>query len=369
MQEPKRIVIPQLGVNDKSAKVISWLIADETMIKANDPICEIETTKINMTIHSDYAGFLGHLCQEGDELEIAQPLAVVCESKVELEDFRKQQAQFHANEKHMATNQSITEKAKKLAIELGVDTSKISTEGLIREQDVRAFYEQSQFKEMPAISSLKWPKDKVPVVIYGAGQGGVAVKEALHLDHKYYVVAFVDDGVAGFTEQAGNLVYSSNYLLELFQAGIKSAAIAIASYQAKKSVFHKLHDIGLEVINIIHPKSYIAPSVTIGAGNYIKAGAIIDTYTKIGNLCIIDNGAVIAHDNFIEDGCHIAPGACLGSNIKVGEGSIIGIGASIATRVTIGKNSVVAVGSAVIADLPEHSFVDGVPAKVVGTRK
>ena len=56
--------------------------------------------------------------------------------------------------------------------------------------------------------------------------------------------------------------------------------------------------LNIELLNVIHPKSYISKS-KIGVGNYIKS-AVYETGTKIGDCCIIDNGVVIAHDNNIE---------------------------------------------------------------------
>ena len=108
-------------------------------------------------------------------------------------------------------------------------------------------------------------------------------------------------------------------------------AIAGGAIRLKKKSF--LEESGVELINVIHPSAFLAPSVQLGVGNYVKARAVIETNTRVGDCCIIDNGAILAHDNVIEDGCHIAPGVSLGSSITVGARTINGIGASVSTGV------------------------------------
>ena len=107
----------------------------------------------------------------------------------------------------------------------------------------------------------------------------------------------------------------------------------------------------------------------MGVGNYVKAGAIVETNTVVGDCCIIDNGVVIAHDNSIGDGCHIAPGVAMGSGITVGVLAVVGTGASVATGVHVGKSAIVGPGSGGVKDVPDLAVVEGVPARVVGQRR
>ncbi len=127
--------------------------------------------------------------------------------------------------------------------------------------------------------------------------------------------------------------------------------------------------VDINLINVVHPQAWVAPSVKMGFGNHIKAGAVIDTRTEIRDGCIIDNNTIIPHDNLIESFSHLAPGVILGSNVVIGESTIVGIGASVATGVKIGANCIVGVGSAVTKNIPNGSVVEGVPARVVGHRR
>ena len=207
--------------------------------------------------------------------------------------------------------------------------------------------------------------DPTGLVIYGAGSGGVNVLETWNLNGG--VACFVDDSPSG-SELCGIPVYHSSRLPELFDAGCYLIFIAIANGRKRIELFRQLRE-KWKVVNVIHPDTYIANSVKLGLGNHIKAGAVIDTNTFIGDCCIIDNNVTIPHDVTIRHGVHIAPGATFGSSVTVGDYTIIGIGASVTTGIKIGTRALVGVGSAATRDVADGDFVMGVPAQVVGHKE
>lgn len=211
---------------------------------------------------------------------------------------------------------------------------------------------------------------KQKIVIYGTGLGGQTLRECIALYNKYEVAFFLDDDppkVGSYV--SGIIIRNGSDMTKLKKEGIFGIATEIANSKKRLEIKEKAKECGLELINVIHPSAYIASSVKLGKGNFIKAGAIIETNSIIGDCCIIDNGVIIPHDNIIEDGCHLAPGVTLGSSIRVGKHSIIGIGTSISTKIIIGKNVIVSVGSSVTRDIPDNSVVEGVPGKIIGKRK
>jgi len=56
-----------------------------------------------------------------------------------------------------------------------------------------------------------------------------------------------------------------------------------------------------------------------------------------------------------------------GFDITIGESCWIASGAIICGKVNIGEGSVVAAGAVVTKDVPSHSIVAGIPAKVIGS--
>ena len=97
---------------------------------------------------------------------------------------------------------------------------------------------------------------------------------------------------------------------------------------------------------------------------------------RIGKGILIDHGTgvVIGETAVIGDNVSMLHGVTLGGtgkesgdrHPKVGSGVLIGAGAKILGNIKIGDGSKIAAGSIVLNEVPPHSTVAGIPAKVVG---
>ncbi len=117
--------------------------------------------------------------------------------------------------------------------------------------------------------------------------------------------------------------------------------------------------------NAIHRSAIISSSVTMGSGNMILHGAIVQAQSMIGNHVIINTGAQIDHDCVVEDYAHIAPRVVLCGNVSVGEGALIGAGATVIPGKKIGKWATVGAGAVVVTDIPDFAVAVGNPARVI----
>ncbi|WPK12402.1 acetyltransferase [Lysinibacillus louembei] len=133
--------------------------------------------------------------------------------------------------------------------------------------------------------------------------------------------------------------------------------------RAKK--FDYFHEKGYVFKSVIHPTAIIAPSVKLGYGMQIMAGAIIQTNTKIADNTIINTGALIDHDCHIEQHVHIAPGTKLSGSVHVKKGTHIGVGVTIIQSITIGANCLIGAGSVVVKNVSDGVTALGVPAREV----
>lgn len=366
------VQVPQLGVNDQKAELIEWCVKDGDEVLTGDIICTLESAKAIFDVESEASGYILQLVDAGNDVEINQTIALIGSNINELiKEKKKYMSEFVSDiEKkgYIKGEVKATKKARELAIELDINLANLSVKDIIKERDVLNFYSSNKTTANKLLN-ISWDKNWEPVIVYGAGKGAVTIKECIDYYEVYRVVCFVDDNVQHSKNLCDLPVYYSSNLSEIVNLGVKNMICGIGNGKVRLRILEDCIKLNVDLINVIHPKAFISPSVKLGKGNYIKAGAIVETNTVIGDCCIIDNGAVVAHDNTIGNGCHIAPGVSMGSNITVEDLVIIGIGSSLTTNLKIGRGSIISVGSSVVKDVPEYSIIEGVPGKVIGKRK
>jgi sugar O-acyltransferase (sialic acid O-acetyltransferase NeuD family) len=206
------------------------------------------------------------------------------------------------------------------------------------------------------------------LIIIGAGSQARIVHEILSYDRNIEVVAFVDNlDRSGAEHIKGIPILGGHSVIPgLMNKGVKGAIIAVSMNNIRADHFEKIHDMGLELINAIHPTASIASSVKLGSGITVAMGAIISTGVKIADDVIINTGAIIDHEDKIGRHVHISSGCSLAGNVTVKKGSIVGIGSVVIENVTIGENSVIGAGSVVLEDIPDNVTASGTPARIIG---
>lgn len=142
-----------------------------------------------------------------------------------------------------------------------------------------------------------------------------------------------------------------------------------ATPRVKRAIFQdfqKSNRIGYaDMLTIIHPSSYIAPSTQVGQAVLIEPHVVISSQTSIGFGVNVKRGSCIGHHNQIGDYCDINPGSVLSGKVQVGEGTIIGSGTMVKDNIKIGKNCTIGVGSVVTKNIPDNSVAYGNPCKVI----
>src|SRR5690242_17530603 len=70
--------MPQLGESDVEGTVLKWLKQPGEHVRAEEPLVEVETEKVNVEIPSPFEGTLTQLLvQEGETVPVGAELAVI----------------------------------------------------------------------------------------------------------------------------------------------------------------------------------------------------------------------------------------------------------------------------------------------------
>jgi len=103
----------------------------------------------------------------------------------------------------------------------------------------------------------------------------------------------------------------------------------------------------LKWVNAVHKSAIIADNVTMGIGNVICAGVVIQPKTHIGDHCILNTQSNIDHHCQIDSFVHVAPNSTLCGNIRLGEGCFLGASATVVPDLTLSPWSFIKAGQLV----------------------
>jgi UDP-perosamine 4-acetyltransferase len=201
-----------------------------------------------------------------------------------------------------------------------------------------------------------------PVVILGAGGHAKVVVELLRASGQT-LVGLLDADPTPRQVLGVDVIGDDLRLPALRREGIGRAFIALGDNRLRAEVGRKLGELGFELVNAISPQAMVSPSVRLGAGVAIMAGAVINAEGRIEDLAIINTGAVIDHDAWIGEAAHVAPGCALAGNVTVGRRAFLGIGCSVVPGISIGDDAIVGAGACVLRDVAAETTAVGVPAQ------
>ena len=207
-----------------------------------------------------------------------------------------------------------------------------------------------------------------PIIIIGAKKLG---KSALEIFNSNEVISygFLDDDESLHHKEIGGIlvlgsIYDEEYLKLI---GDKCGAfIATDDTLERKSQVEMLNERCKEMpVNAIHRNAIIPQSVDLGYGNFINAGVIIGSGSKLSNHCILHFGSIIDQDCQLSDYVQIGARAVVNSNVIIEDEVFIGSGAIIISGIKVGKRARIGAGSIVIENIKSGATVFGNPAKPI----
>lgn len=203
------------------------------------------------------------------------------------------------------------------------------------------------------------------LLIWGAGDQGIVTLDCALAMNIYSNIDFLDMKEKGHREIANFMIYEEKEVfVNNFLKSYDEVIVAVGNNNLREKKTKILDSIGISMATITHPSAIISPFAKISKGSTILANAIINANASIGIGCIINTSAVVEHDCIIQDFVNISPKVSMAGHTKIGKKSFLGIGSTIIDNIEVGKEAVIGAGAVVIRDVPEHTLVVGVPAKV-----
>ncbi|MFP6593368.1 MAG: dihydrolipoamide acetyltransferase family protein [Dehalococcoidia bacterium] len=151
---PTRVLLPQWGMGMNDGTIVKWLKQEGDAVEEGDPLCEVESAKVNSEVESPGAGTLARIVvPEGMTVDTGTLLAVLLAAGEEAVDLPEPMTDAKASAPTPSTTspagrqgaavgrRQITPIARKVARELGVDLESVTGSGpggRILEDDVRA---------------------------------------------------------------------------------------------------------------------------------------------------------------------------------------------------------------------------------------
>lgn len=374
----KEVRIPQFGVNEETVKYIIWHKKDHEQVKYGELLCEVETDK---AVWGIYAEDEGYLCQnpflKESEISIQSLIAVLTDNLKSLDKNKiftsKKKGKQIAKSDGFGTEPMPSEKS------FSAPSNKLKDEETFFSPEARRLIKKHKIPEK-AFSQIKYVKkqDVLEVIskgtrrrfgniaIWGAGIGGINAAECAQL--MGYTIKYFIDIKAYEGAKIGDVPVLKDIDEDLFiKEEVENIFVEIASAQLRRRF--RCENPKFSFVTLIHPSAIVADSVKYGDNCFLKAGAVIDSNSIVGNDCIIDNGVIIPHNCVINDGVHLAPGVAMGGCVTVGKDSVIGVGAIIAPDLILGDNIIVEPGSCVTDNLSAGYVYGGCPAKKTGLVK
>jgi sugar O-acyltransferase (sialic acid O-acetyltransferase NeuD family) len=208
---------------------------------------------------------------------------------------------------------------------------------------------------------------KKKILLIGAGGHGKVVLDVLLSQEEYIVAGVIDvKKLVGTKVFGGEVIGTDADLPRFFKSGIKHCFIGVGSIgdpSLRVKLYETAKKAGFSFPNVISSRATVSLHATMGEGNYVAPGAIINVGARIGNDCIINSGAIVEHDCVIGDFVHLSPGAVLSGGVTVGDQSHIGTGAAVVQYLKIGKGVMVGAGSVVTKDIRDGVKAFGNPCR------
>ena len=341
--------VPLINANEDEVEVVEVAVQSGDEIRPGDLICVVESTKATFDVEAPAAGFIRRLNIEvGQRLPVGQRLALITDAvDTPLDDLDDDQA--------LDDGLRITDGARALADEHQIDPADLDVDGIITRRHIEQLIGPSTARSADSLAAHRGERK---LIIYGAGGHARVIIDLLRAARPDLRIAgIIDDGQNPPDQVFGiPVVGDSSGLATLHDAGVTDAVVgvgAVTHNATRRTLFERLVDQGFHLPNLIHPDASVEPSVRMGMGNQVFAGAVISSAAELGDNTIINSNTVVSHDCRIDSHTHLTPGALIAGGVSIGQNTVVGMGATVYLGVSIGDDVTISNGVDVMRDISD----------------
>ena len=203
----------------------------------------------------------------------------------------------------------------------------------------------------------------IDVLIYGAGMLGRQVAHLVraHFANSYRVIGFVDDVKEVGTEisEKAPVVGSLRQLDSM--AGLRATQVPLifgigySDMLARRSAFESAQQLGYHFLSLVHPAAMVEPTVKLGNGVTVLAGAILDQFVSIGDASYVHIGTKMGENCSVGINNYFSAGSTLGGSVVIGDDNFLGINVTVVNDTTIGSHNFLNADSLVYRPIGDHT--------------
>jgi acetyltransferase-like isoleucine patch superfamily enzyme len=328
--------VPREGVNDDTARVVEWLVADGEKVEGRKPVVVLETTKTTFELEAPAAGYLFRLADTGAEVAVGAPVAVVTPRP----ERPRLEAETPAVVAETPGEQVVTNKARDLIRQHGLSPAAFAGLAVVRAADVERVLQGRGGRQ----------QGQPPRTFHG---------EPLDPDADWDALCDTD------------------LRRELAELLTRLRRRTKAKYNRHVPTGELLHDrwelareYGFGEGTSVYDSCLIQGDVTVGRDCWVGPNVILDglfARLTVGDSVDIGAGAHLYSHNTIERALTGRRAPLFRKDTTVGSRCFIAPQAILAPGTVLGDHCFVAAGSYVEGVFPPYSYIAGNPAKRVGT--